>query len=154
MNDIEFKQINTKDNIQEIIKDIFDMNLNISGGWGYDNKSAVIVNKLDIPKEQFIYMFATIRANIEMNITLDEYNRYSGINVSLNESKKFEIEDKDYEVVNFKITAMKEKTYANFIQEYKDNYGKKGFDLSNHFKEREKNTINKNVDFWFYGLED
>ncbi|MCK5111397.1 MAG: hypothetical protein KAQ94_07740 [Arcobacteraceae bacterium] len=154
MTNIEFKQIEPVDSIQKVIKEVFDLKLDISGGWGYDNNSAIIVEKLDMPIEQFIHMFATMRANIEMNLTLEEGERYTGINLTLEDSKKFEINNKIYNIVSFKITAMKEKVYTDFIQEYKDGYGKKDFDLTDHFDRRKQNSITREVDYWFYGLED
>ncbi len=153
MTNIEFKQVEPVENIQEVVKDIFDIKLNISGGWGYDNNSAVVIKKLDMPVEQFIHMFATMRANIEMNLTLDEDERYGGINLTFENSKKSEINNKIYDVMSFKITAMKEKIYTNFIQEYKAGYGKKEFDLSAHFQKRKESTIVRHIDYWFLGLE-
>jgi hypothetical protein len=153
-NVIEFKQLPAVDDIAGVIEDVFGVKLDISGGWGYDNNSAVIVNSLDIPIDQFLYMFSQMRANIEMNMTLDESNRYGGINTNFVDGQQIEIEDKVYDMITFEITAMKESIYADFIQEYKDNYGKnKDFDMSDHFKRREANTIKLQSDFWFYGLD-
>lgn len=151
---VEFNQIEEVENLSEILKETFDVNLDISGGWGYDNNSAVILNSLDIPIDQFLHMFATIRATIEMNLMLDEDERYGGINVNFLEGEQFEIENKIFDHVTFEVTAMKESTYANFIQEYKDNYGKnKDFDMSDHFKRRAESTISLKCDYWFCGLE-
>ena len=153
-NVIEFKRLPAVDDIAGVIEDVFGVKLDISGGWGYDNNSAVIVNSLDIPIDQFLYMFSQMRANIEMNMTLDEENRYGGINTNFVDGQQIEIEDKVYDMITFEITAMKENIYADFIQEYKDNYGKNiDFDMSEHFKQREANTIRLQSDFWFYGLD-
>jgi len=151
---IEFKRLPAVDDIAGVIEDVFGVKLDISGGWGYDNNSAVIVNSLDIPIDQFLYMFSQMRANIEMNMTLDESDRYGGINTNFVDGQQIEIEDKVYDMITFEVTAMKESIYADFIQEYKDNYGKnKDFDMSDHFKRREANTIKLQSDFWFYGLD-
>ena len=147
--DIKFEKLPTVDDIAGVLEDIFSLKLNVSGGWAYDNKSALEVNSLDMPIEQFLHTFASMRANIEMNLTLDEENRYGGINVSQKEHKEFEIENQKFDLVTFKITAMKEKDYNHFIQEYKDNYGKEEFDLAKHFEERQKATIEVKSDFWF-----
>ncbi len=153
-NVIEFKRLPAVDDIAGVIEDVFGVKLDISGGWGYDNNSAVIVNSLDLPIDQFLYMFSQMRANIEMNMTLDESDRYGGINTNFVDGKQIEIENKVYDMITFEITAMKESIYADFIQEYKDNYGKnKDFDMSEHFKRREINTIKLQSDFWFYGLD-
>jgi len=149
---MKFKQIEKVDNIKEVIKNLFDADLNISGGWGYDEKSASIVESLEgVHVDQFLHMFASIRANIEMNATLDEKNRYGGINLTFKERKTIELDNKTYEIFTFGITAMKEKEYAKFIKEYKHGYGKKEFDLADHFKRRKKSTIEREVDYWFKG---
>ncbi len=153
MTNIDFKQIDSDDNIQKVIKEIFGVQLQISGGWGYNNNSATIIEKLNMPIDQFAHMFATMRVNIEMNLTLEEGKRYSGINLTLEESKKSEINNQTYDVISFKVTAMNEKQYSKFTKEYKQGYGKEEFDLSDHFKRRTENTIIRNIDCWFLNLE-
>lgn len=151
---IDFKPLEQVDDIAQIIEEVFNVKLNISGGWGYDNTTAVNVGKIDSSIDQFIDIYSNVRANIEMNLTLEDEDRYGGINLSFKETKEFEINNKIYDVVSFKITAMKEKVYAKFIKEYKDNYGKKEFDLSDHFNRRKESTVTRDVDYWFFGLRD
>jgi len=151
---IEFQTLPVVDDISEVIEDVFGVKLDINGGWGYDNTSALIVGKLDTDVDQFIDMFCNMRANIEMNLTLEEQDRYAGINLSFKESKEFEINNKVYDIVSFEITAMKETVYSQFIKEYKENYGKQEFDLSEHFKKRKESTVTRYVDYWFLGLRD
>ncbi len=153
MNNIVIKQCEPVEDIQKIAKEIFGIDLSISGGWGYDENSATVIDKLEMPMDQFTNIFATIRANIEMNITLDDENRYSAINITLIDSKETKINNKTYTVVSFKITAINELLYKDFIKEYKEGYGKKEFDLAEHFKKREENTIVRNIDYWFLGLQ-
>lgn len=152
---ISFERLPAVDDLSGVIEDMFGVTLDIEGDWGYDNKSAVVVNSLDIPIDQFLYMFANIRANTEMNLILDEDKRYGGINVNLIEGTQIEIEDKIYDMITFEITAMKESVYSKFIDEYKQNYGKnEKFDLDDHFKRRQENTVILKSDYWFCGLED
>ena len=151
---MEFKQIESVDDMSGLILEVFNVKLDISGGWGYDYKFPVVVNSLDIPIDQFLNLFASLRANIEMNMTLEEDDRYGGINVHFIDGEQFSIENKTYDHVRFEVTAMKEKEYAKVIQEYKDNYGKnRDFDMDKHFKKREELTIKLIVDFWFEGLQ-
>jgi hypothetical protein len=150
-----FEQIAPVEDMSSMIEEVFGVKLDISGGWGYDNKSAVKVHSLEMPIDQFLHTFAAIRANIEMNLTQEEDDRFGGINVHFMDGQQFEIEHHMYDHITFEITAMKEKEYAAFIQEYKDNYGKnKDFDMSDHFKRREDATISREADYWFEGLED
>jgi len=152
---MNFKQLTPVEDISALILEVFDVKLDISGGWGYNNKMPTIINTLDIPIDQFLNLFANIRANIEMNLTLEDDDRYGGINVHFLEGEQFTIENKIYDHIKFEITAMKEKEYAKIIQEYKDNYGKNtNFDMDMHFKKREELTIKVVSDFWFQGLEE
>ncbi len=149
-----FKQLNKVGNVQRVIKDIFDVELDISGDWGYDEKHPLVINKLDMPVDQFLHMYATMRANMEMNLTLhNDDDRYGAINATYLDNKIIQLDNKIYNQVTFKVTAIKEKLYASFIKEYKDGYGKKEFDLAKHFKNREENTISRDVEYWFLGLE-
>ncbi len=148
MTNIEFKPIEKVDSIQEVIKNLFDVTLDISGGWGYDYKSATLVKSLE-NVDQFLHMFASMRAHIEMNATLEKADRYGGINLTLKERKTLTIDSKTYEVVTYHLTAMREEDYTHFIKEYKDGYGKKEFDLASHFDRRKKSTIERKVDYWF-----
>lgn len=154
---IEFDKLPAVDDIKGLISDIFGVDIDISGGWGYDNKTALVVHSQNVPSEQFAFMFASMRANIEMNLALEEEDRFGAINVNQEdfEIQSFEIENKTYDIYTYKINAIKEKEYAEFIQEYKDNYGKNpDFDMDGHFKRREEATITRTSDFWFYGLEE
>lgn len=151
---MEFKQIESVEDISGLIAEVFDVKLDISGGWGYEHKNPVVVHSLDMPIEQFLNLFASLRANIEMNLTLEEEDRYGGINIHFLEGEQFSIDNKTYDHIQFEITAMKEKEYAKVIQEYKDNYGKnRDFDMNQHFEKRKELSIKVVSDFWFEGLE-
>jgi hypothetical protein len=152
-NDVEFETVAPVESTKEAIKEVFDLDMDVSGGWGYDNNSAIIINELNIPLGQFVYTFASIRANIEMSLLLEEGERYSGINVHLKDSKKFEIESSMYDVLTFEVTGMKEDKYAEFIAEYKEKYGDKEFDMDGHFERRKEATISRVVDYWFLDLD-
>ena len=153
INEVDFDKVPPVDDISGVLEDVFGIKLDVKGGWGYDNKTALEVGRIDVPVDQFVHMFASMRANVQMNLTLEDEDRYGGINVIFKEVKQFEIEDKIYDIFTFIITAMPEKIYADFIQEYKDNYGKNpDFDMADHFKRRKESTIEIESDFWFYGL--
>ena len=150
MSSLKFKELEKLDNIKEVVQNLFDVELDISGGWGYSKDSALVIHSLSMPIEQFMSLFATLRANVEMNLTLDSEERYGGITVNLESEESISIENKNFTLATFKITAMRETTYANFIKEYKENYGKKEFDLTEHFKKRKEETLIRIVDYWFF----
>ncbi len=148
----KFSPIEEVQNIREVIKNIFNIELDISGGWGYDKESATIVHSYnDMDIEQFLHLFASIRANLEMNILQEEENRYAGINLTLLDRKKIILDTQDYDLFTFEISAMKESDYSKFIKDYKEGYGKESFNVSAHFEERKRSTIFREVDYWFQG---
>ncbi len=149
----DFKKIDRVGSTKNIIKDVFGVELDISGGWGYNASTSISINSLSMPLEQFLNLFTTIRANIEMNLSLEKDKRYAGIKVTIKNRSKIEVDDITYDVIETQIKAMKEDIYSKFIKEYKEKYGEEGFDLNEYFNRREENTTTRVVEFWFNTLE-
>lgn len=146
----QFEPLIHENNLKEIIKSAFDMELSISGGWGYNREEATVIHHLhNIPKNQFQHTFASMRAYGEMNMSLPEEERYGSINVNEQSRETLEDAEKIFEKVTYSIDAMKEKDYAAFIDEYKEGYGKSSFDMEDHFKRRKEATLTRNVVHWF-----
>lgn len=150
MRNIKFKELETVEDIREVVNNLFDVDLNISAGWGYGKDTALIVGRLDMPTSQFTNLFVTLRTNIEMSFNFDKDNKYGGIILNEKNRKEVEFDGKSYSIITFNVTAMLEKEYAKFIKEYKDNYGKKEFDIAKHFKQRKEQTLSRVVECWFY----
>ena len=147
---MNFTPLTHENNLSEIIKNAFDMELSIDGGWGYTQDEATVVNDFqNIPPKQFEHTFASMRAYGEMNMSLPEEERYGSINV--NELSREEITDngKNYDKVTYEISAMKESDYAAFIDEYKEGYGSETFDMTDHFNRRKEATLKRNATHWF-----
>ena len=145
-----FQAITSSDPIKEIIKSAFDFEADLSGGWGYTSKDATIIhNTNNMPAEQFEHTLATMRAYIEMNMTLSEDERYGSINPNETSRKTIYLNDKAYEKVVYTVTGMKEDLYAKFINAYKKGYGTPDFNMSKHFKQRKEATISRVVEHWF-----
>ncbi len=145
-----FKTISSSDPIKEIIKSAFDMDVDLTGGWGYTQESATIIHSTnDLPVEQFEHTLTTMRAYIEMNMTLEASQRYGSINPTETKREVITMKDKTYHKVYYEITAMQEDLYAKFINEYKSGYGTADFDMSEHFKRRKKATLVRQVVHWF-----
>ena len=146
-----FKQIPSDEPIAEVIKAAFDTDLPVEGGWGYSKVLATTLkeNPQKLPIPQLEHMLASMRAYLEMNMTLPKEERYGSINV--NEQSREELNDSDklYHNVTYEITAMKEDTYAAFIDEYKEGYGKEGFDMEAHFQRRKEATLTRFENYWF-----
>jgi hypothetical protein len=147
---VQFQQIKSTDNIKDIVKSAFDLNLDISGLWGYDEHNATNILSIgDLTKQQLEFTLMSVRAHIQMNMTLDEEDRYAGINPSEVSRETLTINHKIYDKVVYKITAIKEIPYKKFMKEYKENYGKNNFDIQAHFEQRKKYSIQLTSIYWF-----
>ena len=144
-----FARLKSGDDIREVIKTAFDADLAISGSWGYSQEEATVIEAATVPLLQLEHMLASMRAYIEMNMTLPAEERYGSIN--LNETQREQIQKGDlvYDKVTYEITAMKEELYTAFINEYKEGLGKEDFDITEHFNQRKKATISRYEVYWF-----
>lgn len=146
----EFQEIDSSDSIKEIIKSAFDMEVALEGGWGYSQADATeIYSTNHLPMEQFEHTLATMRAYIEMNMTQEESQRYGSINPKEIDREDIVIEEQSYQKVTYAVSGMREDQYADFINEYKNNYGKADFDMGEHFERRKEATLTRNVEHWF-----
>ncbi len=142
---VDFK-LKDGDDIKEVLKVAYDVELDVSGSWGYNKNSPTIIGKnTQTPKAQLEYMLASMRVNLEMNITQPKESRFGGINV--NELKREVIGKIDK--VTYVVSAIKESDYTFFIQEYKENHEKTSFDMEEHFRRRKEATIKKEIIYFF-----
>ena len=147
----QFPQLSADEPIKDIIKAAFDADLPLDGGWGYTQSMAtkIISNPNNIPLPQLEHMIASMRAYLEMNMTQPKEDRYGSINLNEKNRETVEKERKLYHHITYEISAMKEDTYAAFIDEYKEGYGKDTFDMEEHFKKRKKATLVRIEPYWF-----
>ncbi len=138
-------------NIQELIKTTFDVDLSLSGGWGYNQKKSTIIESLpqNMTLLQLEHMISTIRANLEMNITQEKDARYTGINTSEKLREIIHDDKRTFHKIIYEITAIKEDLYHAFIKEYKAGYENKTLDLNEHFKKRKEATLIREVAHYF-----
>ena len=142
-------QLRSDNDLKEILKSAFDTNLDISGSWGYTQALSTIIHSSNNPLAQFEHMFASMRAYVEMSMTQEKQSRYGSINLNETKRERLTIKNLVYDKIIYTISAIKESDYNNFINEYKEGYGQKDFDLSAHFKRREESTLNREVTHWF-----
>jgi len=144
-----FPQLQSDNDLKEIIKTAFDMDLDISGDWGYTEASATQIHSTTTPIVQFEHIFASMRAYTEMSMTLEKEVRYGSINVNEKAREELSKSSHTYHKVVYEMTAMKEKTYTDFIKEYKEKSEETGFDMADHFQRRKEATVTREVTHWF-----
>ena len=143
----DFQKLQENLDIHELIKTTFEADLALAGGWGYTKEQATVIK--DVPENmtlsQLEHMITSIRAHLEMNITQAEENRYGAINANERAREQRIGEGGIFDKITYEITGIKEDLYNAFSKEYKQGYGKEGFDLNDHFKRREDATLAREV---------
>ena len=145
----KFQEIDTDGDLKEIIQSAFDVALNVDGGWGYSQNSALIIYKTSFPLEQLQHTLASMRAHLEMSMTQPKEKRYGAINVNEIKREQITTDIRKYDIITFEVSGMLEEVYTAFIQEYKDGQDSADFDVSDHFKRRKKETLIRQEIFWF-----
>ena len=146
---IFFKDIQSNENIKEVIQSAFSVELAINGGWGYSQKLATNILKINMPIAQLQHTIASMRSHIEMNMTLPKEERYAGINLAEISREEFHIDSLSFQKITYQISAIQEELYTIFIAEYKEGYGKKEFDIADHFDRKKEATIKREISYWF-----
>jgi predicted small secreted protein len=144
-----FQTLQCDDDLKQIIKAAFDTDLDIKGSWGYTQETATTVLSSPAPLAQFEHMFASMRAYVEMNMTLAEEERYGSINLNEVAREQIPIGNLLYDKITYEVSAMNEKVYASFISAYKEGYGTEGFNMTEHFEKRKEATLKRKVTHWF-----
>jgi len=90
-----------------------------------------------------------MRAQLEMSLTQEESNRYSGINVNEKKRESIAVGTDIFEIVTYEVAGMREEDYKTFVQEYKDGYESNEIDLNDHFKRRKEATLIREVYHYF-----
>ncbi len=144
-----FKNIPNGEDVKEVIKAAFDVELDISGEWGYDQQSAMIIYNTQMPLQQLQHTLASMRAFIEMNMTMPENERYGAININEIARESISENNKIYDKIVYEISGMLESDYEKFIDEYKAGYESPDFDMDAHFRKRKESTLVLEKPFWF-----
>lgn len=132
------------------IETLFDIKLNIDGGWGYEpNDAIILLSPLASPLTQLEFTLASMRTHIEMNLMLPEEKRFGGINLKELARTLETIGPKSYEKIRYEVTAIPETLYKSFIQQYKEGYEKPDFDMQAHFDARKEATLSREITCFF-----
>jgi hypothetical protein len=144
-----FDKVETGEKLREMILSVFDIELPVDGGWGYEEKDPTVIYEGEIPTTQLEHTLASMRAHLEMGLMPSKEERYGSINLNETERKEYQKDNNLFHKVSYTITAMKESEYNAFIEEYKEGYGKDSFDIDAHFRKRKEATLTREENFWF-----
>jgi len=147
----KIKELPSQENLQAFIQVAFNIELPLSGDWGYTQAGATVIEGLPegVSLSQLEHTLAIMRAQLEMSMTQEEKERYAGINVNEKRRKTITKGEDIFERVTYEVTGIKEQKYNAFIQEYKEGYENKNLDLNDHFKRRKEATLVREVVHYF-----
>ena len=147
---MNFSKVTIDGDIKDIIKSLFDMDFDISGGWGYSRQEAsIILDDKSMPIKQREHIIASMRSYIEMNVTQDKDTRYAGINLQESSREEMIKDDEVYHKITYAITAILESRYKELMKEYKEGYETDEFDMTKHFEDRKESTLTRVEEYWF-----
>ena len=141
------------------LKNSFKLDLPISGGWGYGIEDCVIIDRADPTVDQSLqfngtsieYAFIEKRIYAELIVFQQRGNQFSGISWDLTTQMVQEIENRKFDVLNFRVSALPDRDWE-FLKadwernnSYLDNEEGKGL----HLKEREQRTCFYNTQYCF-----
>jgi len=144
-----FDKVESDSDISVAVRDIFSIEFDVAGGWGYDEKVATVIKSCDTSMKQLEHTLASMRSHIEMSILRTKKDRHGSINLNEIERDEIERDGEIYHKVTYLVSAMREEEYNAFIDEYKELYGSSDFDIEKHFERRKKSTIHRDIEYWF-----
>ncbi len=140
-----FKKIENDATIKKVVQDLFEINLDIYGGWGYNEQDCTVIESLNGSVKQLEDMLIKVRSYVEMNISQPKEDRYVGINIK--ELKRENI--KNIDKVLYEVSGMLESDYTKFISEYKNKHDSQSFDMTEHFNRRKHKTLIREEYYYF-----
>lgn len=142
---------------REVIFDVYQKDLPISGGWGFTKEDAVIINRYDSTVNQILpfdgigleLWFARHRAYIQLITQRDTNDRYSGI--ELNNKRQELITDNTgtYDKVIYDVSAFKDADFDELKEEWESNNYDGSFDIEAHNKKRQSLLVHFEMEYWF-----
>lgn len=160
--EISVRQLATRESPRQILREDFSSfpDLPIQGGWGYDEETAVIIDKNDpsVPKGvpfngvSIEYAFADRRLWEELIIFRAKGSKLAGIRKTLVEQRLTSGSRGDtYDVLKFQVTALPEEDWEALKAAWE---GPEGFQSPNfnheaHMQRHEAATVTFVAEYWF-----
>jgi hypothetical protein len=155
-------QIKSEKSPREILTAAFKSlgnGLPVSGGWGYTQADACIIDKNDPLVDPYgpfdgvalEYVFVEKRIYTEMIIFRPGGEKFSGIGWNLQEQRTFADGDSHFDRLIFDITAFLENDWEELKAEFEGpkGYGHPDFDAEAHERKRRDKVVRFTREFWF-----
>ena len=141
------------------LKNSIDLDLPISGGWGYSMDDCVIINKADPIVEQGLpfdgvqieYTFVEKRIYAELIVFRPSEDRFTGIHWECSSQLLKEINDRKFDVLNFRVSAFTDRDWEFLKADWEENdaYVDNEEGRERHLQERLLRTCFYDTEYWF-----
>ena len=141
------------------LKNSINLDLPISGGWGYSIEDCVVINKDALPSNRSVpldvtsieYTFVEKRIYAELIVFRNPIERFSGIEWDLTSQQVQEHDQKTFDVLNFKVVAFSDKDWDFLKADWQRNDSFEGNEDGKklHEEERQKRMCFYQTQYWF-----
>ena len=141
------------------LKNSIKLDLPISGGWGYSLEDCVVIDKNDpivnqsLPFDgtQVEYTFVEKRIYAELVVFRKIGDDFAGIKWEKSMQFLKEVDDKKYDVLNFKVTAYTQRDFEFLKNDWNQNNGYKddSTGAEEHMKQRALRLCSYTTQYWF-----
>ncbi len=159
MKEINVKQINTQTSLREVCASYTfpKEEMPIKGGWGFTKEDAIIIDKNDsvIPQGEAFdgvgleYSIVSKRIDLEFTYLQDEKNGYRDVHWKLYKQETLKENDRYFDKLTIKITALPYEAWKSRIIEWKENGRKPDFDKEWFMAKTLELTQYCYREFWF-----
>ena len=141
------------------LKNSFDLDLPISGGWGYSIEDCVIIDKTDPKVDQSLpfdgtkveQTFIEKRIYAELIVFRQRGDALSGINWKQTSQLMKEIDDRKFDVINLRVSAFTDRDWEFLKADWESNnsYADNEEGKERHLRERQLRTCFYDTQYWF-----
>ena len=136
-----------------------NLDLPISGGWGYGAEDCVVIDKNDSTVNRALpfdgskieHAFVEKRIEAELVVSRQEDDIFRAITWDLSMQFLREIEGKKFDVLNVRVCAWTKNDYDSLFQEWKQNEGFKEDDAGEkeHWRRKHQMMCYYDTQYWF-----
>lgn len=146
--------IRSNESPRDILATDFQLTLPISGGWGYSQADACIIDNINDPAFNAVaveYNFVEKRIYEEMIIFRPKAEQFAGIEWKLQEQELLRKGGKSFDKLRFNITAYPVKDWEELRAAWEgpQGYGHPDFDIEAHEKKDQEKIMRFTREFWF-----
>lgn len=141
------------------LKNSIDLDLPISGGWGYSIDDCVVIDKTDPTVDQSLpfdgtkvqQTFIKRRIHAELIDFREQGDAFAWMNETLNTQLLKEIDGRKFDVMHFRVNAITERDWEFLKVDWESNnsYADNAEGMERHMQERQLRACSYETQYWF-----